>query len=45
MNPEQKIKQRIKTLSQIKNSKFQEIIEQSIEELTWVLKLLKQERE
>lgn len=45
MNSEQKIEQRIKYLSEIKNSKLQDQIEQSIDELTWVLGLLKQERE
>lgn len=44
MNPEQKIKQRIKYLSEIKNSKFQELINQSIDELNWVLGILKQEK-
>lgn len=44
MSAEQKIKQRIKYLSEIKNSKLQELISQSIDELTWVLGLLKQER-
>ena len=44
MNSEQKIKQRIKYLEQIKGSRYQELIDQSISELEWVLTLLKQER-
>lgn len=40
-----KIKKRIEYLEQIKGSKYQELIDQSVSELKWVLTLLKQERD